>query len=91
MTRFWKFLRIFLLILFLCSLLWLLLLLGMKGAASFRFSPSHNASLGIIGGADGPTAIYVTGSAPGILLNPLFPLILGSGSLLGFLFLKKRK
>ena len=33
--------------------------------SSFRWRPGESASIGIIGGADGPTAIFVT-SAPGI-------------------------
>ena len=46
------------------------------------------ASVGVIGGADGPTAIFVT--TPGWMhyINPVLLLIIGIG---GFLWLRKRK
>ena len=38
------------------------------GAILLRFQPNEAAAIGIIGGADGPTAIFVTGQlAPGLL------------------------
>ena len=45
-------------------------------------------SVGIIGGADGPTAIFVT--TPGWMhyINPVLLLVIGIG---GFLWLRKRK
>ena len=46
-------------------------------------------SLGIIGGADGPTVIFVTGSVWGLLLPLLALLVLGLGLFL--LWRKKRK
>ncbi len=45
-------------------------------------------SLGIIGGADGPTVIFVSGSAWGLLLPLLALLALGLGL---FLWWRKRK
>ena len=39
----------------------------------FRLSPAESASVGIIGGADGPTAIFVASQARiGWLLLPVF-------------------
>ena len=44
-------------------------------------------SLGIIGGADGPTAIFVTSSGP----EPWLWLVLVSAGIGGFLWLRKRR
>ncbi len=41
------------------------------GALFLGFSPEEAASIGIIGGADGPTAIYVTKSLASHLLGPI--------------------
>ncbi|MDR1730213.1 MAG: sodium ion-translocating decarboxylase subunit beta [Prevotellaceae bacterium] len=40
-------------------------------ANAFGFSPSEAASIGIIGGADGPTAIYLTSKLAPHLLGPI--------------------
>ncbi len=40
-------------------------------AASFFFTPAEAASIGIIGGADGPTAIFVTSKLAPHLLGPI--------------------
>lgn len=40
-------------------------------ARQFGFSPQEAASAGIIGGADGPTALYVTGKLAPHLLGPI--------------------
>ena len=40
-------------------------------AASFMFTPEQAASIGIIGGADGPTAIFVTSKLAPELLGPI--------------------
>ena len=51
-------------------------------------SAGEAASIGIIGGADGPTAVFVT--TPGWMhyINPVLLLCIGIG---GFLWLRKRK
>ena len=51
---------------------------------------TRSASIGIIGGADGPTAIFVTSRTDGSFLVPLVLLLVG---ILGFavLFARKRK
>ena len=41
------------------------------GAYLLGFSPAESASIGIIGGADGPTAIYLTGKLAPHLLGPI--------------------
>ncbi len=41
------------------------------GANLLGFTPAESASIGIIGGADGPTAIYLTGKLAPHLLGPI--------------------
>ncbi len=41
------------------------------GAIALGFAPNEAASIGIIGGADGPTAIYLTGKLAPDLLGPI--------------------
>lgn len=54
----------------------------------FRFYESSAASIGIIGGADGPTAIFITGPAPGAWVLPAIMLTVG---VIGLLRLRKPK
>ena len=56
---------------------------------SVALSPSEAASIGIIGGADGPTAIFVS-SVPG-LGSWLLPIGLIVGGLAGFFLLGRKK
>lgn len=48
-----------------------------------------NDSIGIIGGADGPTAIFVTGSPAGLILALLLAAALAGG--VALLFWRKHK
>ena len=41
------------------------------GASAMGFTPAQSASIGIIGGADGPTAIYLTSKLAPELLGPI--------------------
>ena len=41
------------------------------GAQALGFSPAESSAIGIIGGADGPTAIYLTGKLAPHLLGPI--------------------
>ena len=41
------------------------------GASAIGFTPAQSASIGIIGGADGPTAIYLTSKLAPELLGPI--------------------
>lgn len=41
------------------------------GASALGFTPTQSASIGIIGGADGPTAIYLTSKLAPELLGPI--------------------
>ena len=52
------------------------------------FSVTEAASIGIIGGADGPTAVFVTTSPAGSLFLPVLLLAVGIG---GILWLRRRK
>ncbi len=45
--------------------------LTFMGASALGFTPQEAASIGIIGGADGPTAIYLTGKLAPHLLGPI--------------------
>ena len=51
------------------------------------FSAGEAVSVGIIGGADGPTAIFVTASAPGVL-SWLVPALLLAGGIRSYLYLR---
>ena len=89
-NRLWQFLLLVVLVMALFSLLgdvvaWLIRLRG-----GIFFGVPHAATIGIIGGADGPTAIFVTASSSPFwqILLKLSLLIL---SLLGLYHLRKRK
>ena len=71
----------------------LLHFLLVHGVPEFSISHSSNASLGIIGGADGPTAVFVTGATVTGSLNPEFLLflILAVLGLAGYFYLKHYK
>ena len=56
------------------------------GAILLSFDANVAASIGIIGGADGPTAVFVTGNWGGVIVTALAVIALAV-----FLFLKKRK
>ena len=75
----WRFLFLVLAVIgFLLTLLRLLPLLGLTP------SPAEVASIAIIGGADGPTAVYMTGFS---FVNWLWPILLTLGGLIGFYLL----
>ena len=59
---------------------------GLPGLLLAMFNKAHNASIGIIGGADGPTAIFVSSSANPSML--IYVLLLAMG-ILGFFALRK--
>ena len=64
---------------------------GLPGLLLMLFNKAHNASIGIIGGADGPTSIFITtssGSMPATIGLYLLLMITG---ILGFLILRKLK
>ena len=84
--------RIFL-VLTVLSLLWLLILLGLRflGPLSLSLSLSEPAAVGVIGGADGPTAVYVTASPVSFLFSWQTPLLLGILFLSGYLLLSFKK
>ena len=65
----------------------------LNGIPQFFLTVSSNASLGMIGGADGPTAVYITGSFPSfgeMLLLFLALFFLGTWLYFVFRHLKKR-
>jgi len=65
---------------------------GLAGLLLALFNKAHNASVGIIGGADGPTAIFVT-TNPNAQFFPsagIYVLLLAMG-IVGFLALRKIK
>lgn len=55
---------------------------------TFAFTPPQAASIGVIGGADGPTAIFVT--AP-VWTGALIAAVLMIVGIVGYHFLRKRK
>lgn len=65
---------------------------GLPGLLLMLFNKANNASIGIIGGADGPTAVFVTttnsGSMPATI--GLYLLLTATG-ILGFFLLRKLK
>ena len=64
---------------------------GLPGLLLMLFNKANNASIGIIGGADGPTAVFVTTSGNGFHATiGLYILLLITG-ILGFLILRKLK
>ena len=71
------------------SLIWK----GIMGVFVYTIAHNESASIGIIGGADGPTAIFVATSPASIGYTIVTPLILLIVGVVGFYFLghKKRK
>lgn len=65
---------------------------GLVGLLLVLFNKAYNASIGIIGGADGPTAIFVTTNPAGRVFPSvgLYILLLVMG-MIGFLALRKLK
>lgn len=65
---------------------------GMPSLLLVLFNKAHNASIGIIGGADGPTAIFVTNTTTGQFFPSagIYVLLLTMG-IVGFLALGKLK
>lgn len=64
---------------------------GLPGLLLMLFNKANNASIGIIGGADGPTAVFVTTSDNGFHTTiGLYILLLITG-ILGYLILRKLK
>ena len=64
---------------------------GLPGLLLMLFNKANNASVGIIGGADGPTAVFVTTSQNSIHATVALYSILLLAGILGFLFLRKLK
>lgn len=62
---------------------------GILQATTFLFNKVANSSLGIIGGADGPTAIFVTTSPEAASHQKLVCLLLMAMGLIGFFALRK--
>ena len=65
---------------------------GLAGLLLVLFNKAYNASVGVIGGADGPTAIFVTTNTSGRVFPSmgLYILLLVMG-IVGFLALRKIK
>jgi Na+-transporting methylmalonyl-CoA/oxaloacetate decarboxylase beta subunit len=63
-------------------------LLPMVLSVVLNFDTKDAVSVGIIGGADGPTAIYITGGAPQRLITTVFALITVAGIIYRNHFLK---
>lgn len=62
---------------------------GLPGLLLMLFNKSYNAaSVGVIGGADGPTAIFVTTNTTAFLTAGIYVLLLLMG-ILGFIALRK--
>ena len=59
------------------------------GSGGFSFSVRQAASIGIIGGADGPTAIFVT-ATPAPVWQILLWLCLLAGAILGLVYLRRQ-
>ena len=67
------------------------ILLQYLGPVSFHLTSAGNASVGIIGGADGPTAVYMTGpSWKHFPLSCLAPLLMGLTFLAVYFLIKHR-
>lgn len=64
---------------------------GLPGLLLMLFNKTYNASIGIIGGADGPTAIFVTTTGNGIHATMGLYIILLLTGILGFFILRKLK
>ena len=65
---------------------------GLAGLLLVLFNKAYNASIGVIGGADGPTAIFVTTNTSGRIFPSagIYVLLLAMG-IVGFLALRKIK
>ena len=50
--------------------------------AGMDFSASRTATIGIIGGADGPTAVFITGPSWAAYVLPVVALLTGIGGLI---------
>ena len=66
---------------------------GIMGVFIYSITSGESASIGIIGGADGPTAIFVTTSMAPFAYRVIVPLVFVFIGIVGFWFLghKKRK
>lgn len=64
---------------------------GLTGLLLMLFNKAYNASIGIIGGADGPTAIFVSTSRNGMHATMGLYIILLLTGILGFFILRKLK
>lgn len=64
---------------------------GLPGFLLMLFNKANNASVGIIGGADGPTAIFVTTSPDTLLYSYGMSALLLVMGLLGFIALSRLK
>lgn len=64
---------------------------GLTGLLLMLFNKAYNASIGVIGGADGPTAIFISTSRNGIHATTGLYIIVLLAGILGFLFLRKLK
>lgn len=69
------------------SLLWQ----GVIMVLAYTLTRNEAASIGIIGGADGPTAIFVTTTMAPIAYKVIIPLILLVIGIIGFYLLGHRK
>lgn len=63
---------------------------GLPGLLLMLFNKANNASIGIIGGADGPTAVFVTTSNSAFPFVGIYVLLLAMG-IIGFIGLSKLK
>lgn len=64
---------------------------GLTGLLLMLFNKAYNASIGIIGGADGPTAIFVTTSDSGFHGSLGLYILMLTAGIVGFLLLRKLK
>lgn len=65
-------------------------LIALTGYLVFAMSMPEHSSMGIIGGADGPTAIFLTYSVPQ-WYHFVIPVLLAAAGIFGFLRLRKCK
>jgi Na+-transporting methylmalonyl-CoA/oxaloacetate decarboxylase beta subunit len=65
----------------------------LPGFLSFvlRLDAKEASSIGIIGGADGPTAVYLTGQPPLRMITAVFALLTAAGTICRHLLLKEEK
>ena len=69
------------------ALIWKIIM----GVFVYSITSGESASIGIIGGADGPTAIFVTTTMAPIAYKVIVPVILLLVGIIGFWFLGHRK